>query len=67
LAVRDALRAHPDLRDRYGAVKQQLASRPNMTIDLYVAGKSAILQEVLALSDLTANERQRIFELNMRP
>lgn len=67
IAVRDALRAHPDLRDRYGTVKQQLASHPHMTIDRYLAGKSAILQEVLALSDLTANEKRRILELNTRP
>ncbi len=66
LAVRNALRARPDLRERYGAVKLQLASRPDMTIRRYLAGKSAVLQDILAVSDLTAEEKQMIFELNRR-
>ncbi len=66
LAVRDALRARPDLRDRYGAVKLQLASEPGMDIPRYLAGKSMILQEILALSNLTAEDKQTILELNAR-
>lgn len=66
LAVRDVLRARPDLRERYGTVKLQLARRPGMDIHRYLAGKSAILQEVLAMSDLTAEEKQTILELNTR-
>lgn len=38
-----------------------------MDIHRYLAGKSAILQEVLAVSDLTAEEKQMILELNTRP
>jgi GrpB-like predicted nucleotidyltransferase (UPF0157 family) len=64
LAVRDTLRARPDLRDRYGAVKVQLAAEPGMNITRYLAGKSPILQEILALSDFSAEEKQTIFELN---
>lgn len=56
LAVRDALRATPKLRDRYGAVKLQLAQDPDMDIPNYLAGKSAVLQEVLAAS---ASRRSR--------
>ncbi len=63
LAVRDVLRARSDLRDRYGAVKQQLARKPGMTIDRYIAGKSAVLQEILAVSTLTDEERRRILEV----
>jgi GrpB-like predicted nucleotidyltransferase (UPF0157 family) len=66
LAVRDALRAHSDLRDRYGAVKLQLASEPGMNIHRYRAEKSAILQEILALSNLTEDEKQTILDLNIR-
>ncbi|RJU00844.1 GrpB family protein [Arthrobacter frigidicola] len=66
LAVRDTLRAHPDLRDRYGAVKLQLASEPGMNIHRYLAGKPEILREVLVLSNLTAEEKQAILELNTR-
>lgn len=64
LAVRDTLRRHPGLRDRYGQVKLTLAREPGMTIERYLAEKSAVLQEILALSDLTAQEKQLILELN---
>jgi GrpB-like predicted nucleotidyltransferase (UPF0157 family) len=64
LAVRDILRRRPDLRDSYAAVKLALTDDPDMDIDTYTAGKSAVLQEVLAESDLTAPERRLIRELN---
>lgn len=66
LAVQAALLAHPALRDRYGAVKRQLAGDPSMDIHRYVAGKSAVLQDILAVSDLTAEEKEEIYELNTR-
>jgi GrpB-like predicted nucleotidyltransferase (UPF0157 family) len=66
LAVRDTLRARPDLRDRYGAVKLQLAREPDLTMHRYLAGKSTIMQEILALSHLTADEKRTILELNTR-
>jgi GrpB-like predicted nucleotidyltransferase (UPF0157 family) len=68
LAVRDILRRRPDLRDSYAAVKLALAEDPDMDIDTYIdtyiAGKSAVLQEVLAESDLTEAERRLVRELN---
>ncbi len=64
LAVRDVLWARSDLRDRYGAVKQHLAREPGMTIGRYIAGKSAMLQDILAASTLTEEERRLILELN---
>ncbi|MFD4958097.1 GrpB family protein [Microbacterium sp. NPDC058389] len=64
LAVRDVLRRRPDLRDRYGAVKTALAQQPDLDIDAYLAGKSPVLQIVLAESDLTAEEKDTIFRLN---
>lgn len=67
LAVRDALRARRDLRDRYAAVKFALAGQPDMTIERYVEGKSRVLQEVLAVSDLTDSEKQSILEINAAP
>lgn len=66
LAVRDVLRSVPHLRDRYGAVKLQLAQDPDMDIPTYLAGKSAVLQEVLSASDLSATEKRLIYELNSR-
>ncbi|WP_210651954.1 GrpB family protein [Nocardioides sp. SYSU D00065] len=50
LAVRDVLRSRDDLREAYAAVKLALAAEPGMDIDTYVAGKSAVLQQVLAVS-----------------
>jgi GrpB-like predicted nucleotidyltransferase (UPF0157 family) len=64
LAVRAVLRSRPDLRDEYGAVKTALASDPEMGIDTYVACKSAVLQKVLAVSDLTPEELLHILRLN---
>jgi len=64
LAVRDVLRVRPDLRDRYAAIKIALAQDPELTIEQYLAGKSEILQEVLALADITPEERQEIWQLN---
>lgn len=64
LAVRDVLRRRDDLRDAYAAIKLELAADPDMDIETYIAGKSRVLQAVLAESDLTPTERQRIWELN---
>lgn len=64
LAVREVLRARPDLRERYGAVKLALAADPTMDIDTFLARKSAVLQEVLVCSDLTAEEFATIRRLN---
>ncbi len=63
LAVRNVLRHRADLRDRYAAVKIELSADPSMDSATYIAGKSAILQEVLALSDLTSLERAQILQL----
>ncbi|MCM3515238.1 GrpB family protein [Nocardioides sp. P86] len=64
LAVRDVLRRREDLREAYAAVKLALAADPAMDIDTYVARKSAVLQAVLAVADLTTEERRRILRLN---
>ncbi|MFE5408362.1 GrpB family protein [Microbacterium sp. NPDC056569] len=64
LAVRAVLRERTDLRDRYGAVKTELARDPAMRIETYLALKSPVLQEVLALSDLTDAEKRAILALN---
>jgi GrpB-like predicted nucleotidyltransferase (UPF0157 family) len=61
LAVREVLRRRDDLREAYGALKQLLAAQPGIDVATYVAGKSAVLAEVLADSDLTEEERRAIF------
>lgn len=65
LAVRDVLRRRDDLRDEYAAVKNALSADPDMDIGRYIAGKSDVLQRVLAASSLvTEEERQEILRLN---
>ena len=64
LAVRDILRRCPDLRERYGAVKMELARDPGIDIVTYIAEKSGVLQEVLAASDLSDEEKALILALN---
>lgn len=64
LAVRKVLRENPALRDRYAAAKLALSADSETDITRYLAGKSEVLQQVLALSDLTDAERSQIRELN---
>lgn len=67
LAVRDILRTRPDLRDQYAAVKLALAADPTMDIDTYIDGKSAVLQQVLALAeDINPEERALILGVNAK-
>lgn len=64
LAVRDVLRRRADLRDAYETVKRSLADEGGLDVATYTARKSAVLQRVLAESDLTEDERRRIWRLN---
>ena len=64
LAVREVLRRRHDLRDEYAAVKLSLAADPEMDIDKYLAGKSRVLQKVLAETDLTNDDRILFWRLN---
>ena len=65
LAVRDVLRSRDDLREAYSAVKRALAADPGMDIDTYLAGKSAVLQQVLEASgQMTRSELDAIRRLN---
>ncbi len=64
LAVRDALRADPDLSDRYGQLKLQLGSDPNIDAITYGEAKSTVLQDVLARSDISRADREAIGRMN---
>ena len=66
LAVREVLRRRADLRERYGAVKLELSRDPEMDITTYIAEKSDVLQDVLASSDLSDDEKALIRTLNTR-
>jgi len=63
LGVREVLRREEGLRDRYAAVKRELAARTD-DIDVYVEGKSAILREVLAAAGLGDEQQREIEDLN---
>lgn len=66
LAVREVLRSDPELRRRYGELKLDLASRDVATIDVYVAAKSPVLQEVLHASGrFSPSELAAIAALNV--
>lgn len=67
LAVRDVLRTHHDLRERYGRQKLELAATTWESIDAYTEAKSALLQEVLASGGLTNAELREINEANAAP
>jgi len=68
LAVRDVLRRRRDLRDSYGEIKLRLSADPQVEIDAYIAGKSAVLRRVLIAADaFTAEEIDAIFALNTTP
>jgi len=59
LAVRDALRADSDLRERYAAVRRRVVATA-ANIDDYCRGKNAIVQQILAAAGLTEAERASI-------
>lgn len=59
LAVRDILRANPDLRDQYAAVKKQAGSTA-ADIYEYGRGKNAMVQQILAVAGLTEADRASI-------
>jgi GrpB-like predicted nucleotidyltransferase (UPF0157 family) len=59
LAVRTALRADPELRTQYAAVKRQVGAAA-ADIDEYGRGKNAMVQRILAAGGLTAAERASI-------
>jgi GrpB-like predicted nucleotidyltransferase (UPF0157 family) len=61
--VRDVLRRSPELRDEYTALKRDLAMKTS-DIDIYVSGKTAVLQRVLKLGGLSGEELDAIAAVN---
>lgn len=59
LAVRDILRADPELREQYAAVKRKVGAAA-ANIDEYGQGKNAMVQRILAVAGLTDAERASI-------
>ncbi|MFC4785461.1 GrpB family protein [Nocardioides sp. MAHUQ-72] len=60
LLVRDVLRADPSLRQAYADVKAGLAARDLPDMEAYVAGKNAVLQQILAAAGLSPDELDQV-------
>jgi GrpB-like predicted nucleotidyltransferase (UPF0157 family) len=67
LAVRDYLRAHPEVAQEYGALKKRLAIQFPHDIDGYIDGKTNAILRVLAMSGFGSAEREAIERINRRP
>jgi GrpB-like predicted nucleotidyltransferase (UPF0157 family) len=65
LAVRDYLRAHPDVAREYGALKKRLAAQFRNDIDGYVDGKTGAILRILRMSGFRTEELQ-IERINRR-
>jgi GrpB-like predicted nucleotidyltransferase (UPF0157 family) len=64
LAVRDLLRRDGPLRDEYSRLKLDLATRDYDDLEQYVVDKSPVLQRILAVAGLDADERAEIESMN---
>lgn len=65
LAVRDYLRAHPDMVQAYGDLKERLAMQFPHDMDQYVAGKSDLIQGILRAQGFSDDRLSRIAGANM--
>ncbi len=63
LAARAVLRSDPVLRDEYGTLKRQLAAQTD-DIEVYVGGKSPLLQQILERAGLSETELAAIAAAN---
>jgi GrpB-like predicted nucleotidyltransferase (UPF0157 family) len=64
LALRDALRRSPSLREEYGRLKRTLAARDGIDIGRYVAGKTELIARVLAAAGFDEEELAAIADAN---
>ena len=64
LAVRDYLRAHPDVANAYGRLKKRLAAKFPNDIDNYVYGKTDFILDVLRRAGLTPEQLASIERVN---
>ena len=66
LAVRDYLRAHPEVVQRYGALKRRLAREFPHDINRYVEGKTDLLAGVLRQVGLSRDQLMAIEDVNTK-
>lgn len=63
--LRDVLRADPALRDRYAAVKLELAARTD-DIEEYIEGKTAVIIDALRVAGVPDDELDELRRINTR-
>lgn len=63
LGLRDVLRSDPELRDEYSSVKRRLVTETD-DIDVYIDGKTDIIQRILDRAGLGRHELVEIEGLN---
>ena len=66
LAIRETLRADPELREEYAQVKRQVAATA-ADIDEYIAGKNATMHRILAVAGFSDEELVLIAQANNLP
>jgi GrpB-like predicted nucleotidyltransferase (UPF0157 family) len=66
LAVRDYLRAHPEMARAYGELKMRLAHEFPQDIDSYVAGKTDLILGILREQGLSAERLEAIERANRK-
>lgn len=66
LAVRNYLRAHPEVAQEYGALKKQLALRCVDDIDGYTAGKTDVILRILRKEGFQSDKLKNIERINRR-
>ena len=66
MAVRDYLRAHPDIARGYGELKKRLAAQFPDDIESYVVGKTDFVLDVLRRAGLTGEQLTSIERVNRR-
>ena len=66
LAVRDRLRAHPELAKQYGDLKKRLAGQHSDDVDAYTEGKTEAILRILEAAGFRSDELGTIERLNRR-
>jgi GrpB-like predicted nucleotidyltransferase (UPF0157 family)/RimJ/RimL family protein N-acetyltransferase len=67
ICLRDTLRSHPDLRDEYSRLKQELVLKFQDSIDDYVEGKTDFILKVLEMNGLSSDRLEDIRKANLAP
>ncbi len=66
IALRDYLRKHPEVRDEYGALKQQLARQYPNDIDAYIEGKTPFITSILQQVGFPQEDLRAITKQNQK-